>query len=44
MNKTVQLYSCKPTVECMQIFFHVVQFLQDTRGSLIYTEADDSKA
>ena len=46
MNKTIDawLYSCKPAVECMQIFFRVVQFLQDTRGSLIYTEADDSKA
>ena len=46
MNETIdaRLYSCKPAVECMQIFFRVVQFLQDTRGSLIYTEADDSKA
>ena len=45
MNKTIdaQLYSRKPSVECMQIFFCVVQFLQDTCGSLIYTEADDSK-
>ena len=45
MNKTidVRLYLRKPTVECMQIFFHVVQFLQDTCGSLTYIEADDSK-
>ena len=45
MNKTiaVRLYLRKPAVECMQIFFHVVHFLQDTRGSLVYTEADDSK-
>ena len=45
MNKTidVRLYSRKPAVECMQIFFHVVQFLQDICGSLTYTEADDSK-
>ena len=45
MNKTIdaRLYSLKPTVECMQIFFRVVHFLQDTRGLLIYTEADDSK-
>ena len=45
MNKTIEarLYSCKPAVECRQIFFCVVHFLQDTRGSLIYTEADDSK-
>ena len=45
MNKTidVRLYSGKPAVECMQIFFRVVHFLQDTCRSLIYTEADDSK-
>ena len=45
MNKTinVRLYSGKPAVECMQIFFRVVHFLQDTCGSLIYTVADDSK-
>ena len=45
MNKTSDawLYSRKPAVECMQIFFRVVHFLQDTRGSLIYTEADESK-
>ena len=45
MNKTIdtQLYSCKPAVECMQIFFRVVHFLQDICGSLIYPEADDSK-
>ena len=45
MNKTidVRLYSRKPAVECMQIFFHVVQFLQDICSSLTYTEADDSK-
>ena len=47
MNKTInaRLYSRKPAVECtcMQIFFHVVHFLQDTCGSLIYTVADDSK-
>ena len=44
-NKTidVRLYSRKPAVECMQIFFRVVHFLQDTCGSLTYTEADDSK-
>ena len=45
MNKTInaRLYSGKPAVECMQIFFRVVHFLQDTCGSLIYTVADDSK-
>ena len=45
MNKTIdaRFYSRKPTVECMQIFFCVVHFLQDTRSALIYTEADDSK-
>ena len=45
MNKTIdaQLYSHKPAVECMQIFFRVVHFLQDKCGSLIYTEADESK-
>ena len=44
-NKTinVRLYSRKPAVECMQIFFCVLHFLQDTCGSLIYTVADDSK-
>ena len=45
MNKTInaRLYSGKPAVECMQIFFRVVHFQQDTCGSLIYTVADDSK-
>ena len=45
MNKTIdaRLFLRKPAVECMQIFFHVVQFLQDTCGSLTYIEADDSK-
>ena len=45
MNKTIDawLYSRKPAVECVQIFFHVVHFLQDTCDSLIYTEVDDSK-
>ena len=45
MNKTInaRLYSRKPAVECMQIFFRVVHFLEDTCGSLIYTVADDSK-
>ena len=45
MNKTIEarLYSCKPAVECRQIFFCVVHFLKDTCGSLIYTEADDRK-
>ena len=45
MNKTIdaRLYLRKPAVECMQIFFRVVHFLQDTCGSLTYTEADDSK-
>ena len=44
-NKTIdaRLFLCKPAVECMQIFFHVVDFLQDTCGSLTYTAADDSK-
>ena len=44
-NKNIDawLYSRKPAVECMQIFFRVVYFLRDTCGSLIYTEADDSK-
>ena len=44
-NKTIdaQLYSRKPAFECVQIFFHVVHFLQDTAcGSLKYTEADSS--
>ena len=44
MNKTIEtFYLCKPAVECMQIFVCVVHFLQDTCGSLIYTEADDCK-
>ena len=47
MNKTInaRFYLRKPAVECtcMQIFFRVVHFLQDTCGSLIYTVADDSK-
>ena len=45
MNKTIdaRLYSRKPAVECMQLFFRVVHFVQDTCGSLTYTEADDSK-
>ena len=45
MNKTIdaRLYSRKPAVECMQKIFSVVHFLQDTCGSLICTEADDSK-
>ena len=45
MNKTInaRLYLRKPAVECMQIFFRVVHFLQDTCRSLIYTEADDGK-
>ena len=42
-NIDARLYLRKPTVECMQICFRVVHFLQDTCGSLIYTEADDSK-
>ena len=45
INKTInaRLYSRKPAVECMQIFFRVVHFLPDTCRSLIYTVADDSK-
>ena len=45
MNKTIdaRLYSRKPAFKCVQIFFHVVHFLQDTAcGSLRYTEADSS--
>ena len=44
-TKTInaRLYSHKPTVECMQIFFHFVHFLPDTSRLLIYTVADDSK-
>ena len=40
MNKTIDawLYSCKLALKCMQIFFLVVHFLQDTCGLLIYTE------
>ena len=29
------LYSRKPAFDCMQIFSHVVHFLQDANGSLI---------
>ena len=45
MNKTIdaQLYLRKSAVECMQTFFCVVDFLQDTCGWLVYTEADYSK-
>ena len=39
MNKTINAlhYSRKAAFECMQMFFRVVHFLQDTCGSLIYT-------
>ena len=40
MNKTIDAlhYSRKAACECMQIFFRVVHFLQDTCGSFIYTK------
>ena len=40
MNKTIDTrhYSRKAAFECMQIFFRVVHFLQDTCGSFIYTK------
>lgn len=40
MNKTINARHCsrKAAFECMQIFFRVVHFLQDTCGSLIYTK------
>ena len=38
MNKKIdaRLYSGKPAVECMQIFFRVVHFLQDTRFAYLH--------
>ena len=45
MNKTIdaRLYSHNPLLNLCKYFFRVVHFLQDTRDSLIYTEANDSK-